>query len=298
MSFNRTSTNTLNNASGSSTPLNTGLAVANTLNKTSGSSTPLNTGLAVANTLNKPSGSSTPLNILNNNNNNNASISVSSRLLNVLVGLVGKAIGFELSLVGKLFGINSTEDVGTQIRNAANRSWQIKEAMQTPEGKEALNNLADILVLFIQEEEKPMDKLREDLNITLRKESKELESIVVDVLSDVFPVVFSAIKTVLDSGVVIANVMEGTAEATGIMKNEVTTVKSFLVKIQQEIEMLENLALQQHQPTSVLQNVSGTGLAVRSGGGNSRKLMNGGGKEKKEISRRQKTLRRMKLMSK
>lgn len=222
----------------------------------------------------------------------------------MLVGLVGKAIGFELSLVGKLFGINSTEDVGTQIRNAANRSWQIKEAMQTPEGKEALNNLADILVLFIQEEEKPMDKLREDLNITLRKESKELESIVVDVLSDVFPVVFSTIKTVLDSGVVIANVMEGTAEATGIMKNEVTTVKSFLVKIQQEIEMLENLALQQHQPTSVLQNVSGTGLAVRSGGGcgNSRKLMNGGGgkkeREEKGISRRQKTLRRMKLMSK
>jgi hypothetical protein len=185
-------------------------------------------------------------------------------------GIIGTLMSLYFQLLNTLakYGIDKTAEffnldpnLGTKdsLQQLTTNITQFKDILKSPEGKELLNELSDILVVAIKELEGPINELTNTINQLIDKEITVAQQFLFNEIKIALGPVGATIEIITDAITATANAADATAEATGIFKEQVETFNEIKAKIQLWLEKLKTASKSYQE----YQNSSGPGSLIK-----------------------------------
>lgn len=185
-------------------------------------------------------------------------------------GIIGTLISLYFQMLNTLakYGIDKTAEffdldpnLGTKdsLQQLTTNITQFKDILKSPEGKELLNELSDILVVAIKELEGPINELTNTINQLIDKEITVAQQFLFNEIKIALGPIGATIEIITDAITATANAADATAEATGIFKEQVETFNEIKAKIQLWLEKLKTASKSYQE----YKNSSGPGSLIK-----------------------------------
>jgi hypothetical protein len=190
-----------------------------------------------------------PINTLNLSNQNIPSLNDLSEKYQT--GIIGTLISLYFQILNTLakYGINNIAEfvslnpnlgAGESLKEITSNVRQIKDMLKTPEGKELLKELSDLLLVAFKELDGPINELTNIMNKLINKEMEVSQRLILNQIKIVLGPIGSIIQIISSMITATENMTDATAQATGIFKEEVKKFNEIKTKIQLWLEKLKN----------------------------------------------------------
>jgi len=160
-------------------------------------------------------------------------------IMSLYIQLLNIFAKYGINKTMEFFNLDPNSDTKESLQELTSNITQFKEILKSPEGKELLNELSDLLLVATKELEKPIDELTNIMNELIDKEITVGQQLLFNEIKIALGPVGATIEIVNDAINATANVADATAEATGIFKEEVDKFNEIKAKIQLWLEKLK-----------------------------------------------------------
>ena len=184
---------------------------------------------------------------------------ITGTLISLYFQMLNTLAKYGIDKTAEFFNLDPNLGAGESLKDITSNIRQIKDILNSPEGKELLNELSDILVVAIKELEGPINELINTMNQLIDKEITVAQQFLFNEIKIALGPIGATIEIITDAITATANAADATAEGTGIFKEQVEKFNEIKAKIQLWLEKLKNASKSYQE----YQNSSGPGSLIK-----------------------------------
>ena len=142
--------------------------------------------------------------------------------------------------IAAFVNLNPNLGAGESLKEITSNIVKIKDMLNSPEGKELLKELSDLLLIALKELDGPINELTNMMNKLINKEMATGQQLILNEIKIALGPIGSIIQIISSMITATENMTDATAEATGIFKEEIGKFNEIKAKIKLWLEKVKN----------------------------------------------------------